>query len=299
VHIAVGRNSSNTSRLWVNGTSVATSGSDTYSFNAATMYIGSNSNPAAYLNGYMASLRVVKGTDVYGVANTTITVPTAPLTAIPNTSLLLNFTNGGIVDATGKNNLETVANSGVQTSQAKWSPGSMYFDGTTDYLKAPTSELWNLGSGDFAVEFFIRFNSIGAASNAIVGKWGSGAGTYAWIIQINSSQLTFYTGNNGTLGSQLTFAWTPSANIWYFVAVSRTSGNIRAYVDTNQIGTTQPNSHTLSSTAGLCAIGENLDGGGQSQFINGYLDDLRITRGYNRGYSGSTITVPTGPFPLG
>jgi len=49
----------------------------------------------------------------------------------------------------------------------------------------------------------------------------------------------------------------------------------------------------MRTTTSAVAIG-NL-GQGYSSFFTGYIDDLRITKGYAR-YSGATYTVPTTAF---
>ena len=85
-HIAAARNTSNSARLWINGVSIATA-TDSYSYTNTTTYVGSATS-GSYLNGYISNLRLVNGTDVYGVGNSTITVPTTPLTNVTNTQLL-------------------------------------------------------------------------------------------------------------------------------------------------------------------------------------------------------------------
>ena len=123
-HLVVCRNTTSASAIFINGSRVGTSTTDTNSFNAASYSIGYN-NPNAY-TGYISSLRVVVGTAVYDPTLTTCTVPTAPLTAITNTQLLLNFTNAGITDATAKNDLETVGNAQISTTQSKFGGSSMH-----------------------------------------------------------------------------------------------------------------------------------------------------------------------------
>jgi hypothetical protein len=292
-HFAVVR-SGTSAAFFINGTRVATFTDANNYTQTAPVEIGGNnpvfSNP---FTGFITDARLVKGAAVYSPSSTTITVPTAPLTAVSNTQLLCNMTNGGIFDNAMMNNLETVGNAQISTSVVKFGTGSMAFDGTGDYLVAPSSVNWDFGTGDFTVEFWINFSSL--TNNAIVGKWGSGAGKYAWIVQRTGTNLIFYTGNNGTLGTQFTFSWSPSTSTWYHVAITRSGTSLRAFVNGSQIGTTQTTSDSLTASGAFCCIGENLDFGGQSQFINGYVDDLRITKGYAR-YT-ANFTPPTAAFP--
>ena len=60
--------------------------------------------------GYISDVRILKG-----IASTA-TIPTAPLTAITNTSLLLNYTNGAIFDNAAVADYETVGNAQISTS---------------------------------------------------------------------------------------------------------------------------------------------------------------------------------------
>ena len=86
-HIALTRSSTST-KLFVNGTQVGSTYSDStnYSVGSTSPFIGAGSAANAFVTGYISNFRVVKGTAVY-TAN--FTTPTAPLTAITNTSLLL------------------------------------------------------------------------------------------------------------------------------------------------------------------------------------------------------------------
>jgi len=290
-HFAVVRNGTNF-RLYINGAvgvNTTNSGSipdNSHAFGIGTM--GANgSGPIEKC--YISNFRVVKGTAVYTAA---FTPPTSPLTAITNTSLLCNFTNGGIIDNAMINNLETVGNAQISTSIKKYGTGSIYFDGTGDYLLAPSSPNWDFGTGDFTVEFWINFSSVG--SDTVIGKWGSGAGKYAWVVQLDSSNLSFYSGNNGSLSTQYTFSWSVTTSTWYHVAVTRSGTSLRAFLDGTQIGTTQTSTQSLSATGSFCCIGENLDLGGQSAFVHGYIDDLRITKGVAR-YT-ANFTPPTAAF---
>jgi hypothetical protein len=121
-----------TTRLFRNGTEIGSATDNTnYAVGAAGFGIGANTIAADnYFFGYMSGFRVIKGSGV-----TSVTVPTAPPTAITNTQLLLNFTNAGIIDGTMDNVLETVGNAQISTSVVKYGSGSLAFDGSSDSLK--------------------------------------------------------------------------------------------------------------------------------------------------------------------
>ena len=281
-HISAVRNGS-TTYVYVNGV-LDGSFSDTRDYNPTISYIAGITTSYNFF-GYVSNIRAVNGTAVYTAA---FTPPTAPVTAISGTSLLTNFTNAGIFDNAMKNDLETVGNAQISTSVVKYGTGSMALDGTGDYLTAPQSTLYDFGTGDFTVEFWTYMNA--TADTTFISKFISGA--YAWLVQyISGTGLRFYWGNNGTLDSFVVGSWSPSTSTWYHVAVTRASGTLRLFIDGTQVGTTT-NSSSYTSVTSL-SIGRNADAGG-IQYLNGYMDDIRITKGVAR-YT-AAFTPPTAAF---
>jgi hypothetical protein len=287
-HVAVGYNGT-TTRVWLNGASVGTS---TAAYTLPTTRnltrVGYDVSNSTYFTGYISSLRIVKGTDVYGVGNTSITVPTAPLTAITNTSLLLNFTNAGVLDATAKNDLETVGNAQISTAQSKWGGASIAFDGTGDYLSSQNVLTANFGSGPFTAELWIYFNNASGTQYALSNYQNNSIG---WGLGISSGNFAFWaTGDTPDISTS-----TPAATgTWYHLAVSGQSGAIRLFLNGTQIGSTFTGTPSLDSTLPL-RVGDG-QGAASPLPLNGYIDDLRITKGVAR-YT-ANFTAPTAAFPL-
>ena len=284
-HIAIVRNS-NTVTIYVNGVSDA---SATYSGtpsapNAVTGIGAYAGGPSEYFFGYISNARFVKGSAVYTAA---FTPPTAPLTAITNTSLLTNFTNAGIFDSAAKNNFETVADAQVSTTQAKWGTTSMYFDGTGDYLFAPPSEQFNITSSAYTVEMWINFAST-SGTNIIFGFNGKGT-TGSWQLLLDSG--TLYWQQRGSAVNQTSYSWSPSTSTWYHVAVTWNGTTLRIFVNGTSVAT-----NTSSPAFSTTQNGINVGGASDGFSINGYIDDFRITKGYAR-YT-ANFTAPTAAFPL-
>ena len=86
---------------------------------------------------------------------------------------------------------------------------------------------------------------------------------------------------------------TLSAATWHHVAVSRSGSSNRLYIDGVQTG------GTITDSTSWVVNPNGLWVGGQAgaTSLNGYIDDLRITKGTARSYTGSTITVPTAAYP--
>jgi len=94
-HIAFTR-TSNTLRLYVNGSQTGATPTVTNNFSATSYRIGDLADSGGEpCNGYISGLQVVTQSLASG---STYTVPTSPPTAITNTSFLLNSTNAGLYD---------------------------------------------------------------------------------------------------------------------------------------------------------------------------------------------------------
>lgn len=243
--------------------------------------------------GWMADARVIKGgTLPYASTSTTITVPTAPLTAIANTSLLCNFTNSGILDNTCFNDLITVGDAAVNTTTKKYGTGSMEFDGS-DYLQLTDRTNFDFGTGDFTIEGWVYlatsptiapYTIIDARSSDVLNE-------YSIAISATSKLDFIYSA------SRVTSAASVSTTTWTHVAITRASGTIRLFIG----GVLDANTASYSSginTAAPVVIGGGRSGGTSAitgYYFNGFIDDLRITKGIAR-YT-TTFTPPTAAFP--
>ena len=110
-----------------------------------------------------------------------------------------------------------------------------------------------------------------------------------------NSQL-WWSKYDGSTSTQVTKAWTPSADTWYHVAVSRASGNLRFFIDGTQIGTTET-SNTVAfkgaSDSDPVRMGYQYIGNA-AHYLHGYIQDPRITKGLGR-YT-ANFTAPTAEF---
>jgi hypothetical protein len=281
-HVAAVRNG-NTMTIYVNGiaggTTANVTGITANDPGGSIVRVSGYSNATNMITGYLSNLRIVKGTAVY---TTAFTPPTAPLTAVSNTSLLLNFTNAGIYDGTMNNVLETVGNAQVSTSVVKYGSGSMYFDGTGDNLFAPFSQNLQLGTGDFTIEFWINASASGTY-NQVVGTLvnGTEAGTWRVGNRYNSTNTVFFARGSGGGFEEAQYTVNVNDGAWHHVACVRLAGVIYMYVD----GVARALTAGSASISGTCSssnafyVGYN---GRDNSYITGYLDDVRITRGVAR-----------------
>jgi hypothetical protein len=274
--------------LYQNGVSVASATQTaTITDGGKALLIGYHAGQATgyYFNGYISNARVVKGTAVYTAA---FTPPTTPLTAITNTSLLLNFTNAGIFDAATINNGQTVADAQVSTTQAKWGTTSMYFDGTDDRLVFASRPEIAFGTGNFTVEGWVyRADTNTRGVFQISGTAGGLQANTSTNVALGSDvgQVWRIYANNSAYNSAATW----SINTWYHFALVRNSGTTTLYIDgTSVISQADTTNYTGTN---ICVSGFF----STAFLMNGYIQDLRITNGYAR-YT-ANFTAPTAAFP--
>lgn len=282
-HIALVKSSNNV-KLFINGKVDSGFGtvSDTTNYTATYACVGGYYSTSYLCNAYISSLRVVKGTAGY---TGNFTPPTAPLTTTQSsgtniaaissgTSLLLTGTNSGIYDQTSKNNLITAGSVQLSTAQYKFGTGSMYFNGSTDYITTSgTNPSLMFGTGPFTIEHWVKFtsttsyiNSMGdnsyfTTSNNFLFMWNyAGAG-----------KLTFWINNAGVCST--TYAYNDDA--WHHVAITRTAeGVVTIWVDGVADGTASGYGSTNVGT-GSMIIGNQAQ---TSRYWSGYIDEVRISK---------------------
>ena len=199
-------------------------------------------------------------------------------------------TNGSTTITDSSSYAQTVTASGnaqINTSQFKWGSASINLDGSGDYLTIADTASIDLGSGDWTIECWLRWNSISGfqtlydhglvASGGIVIQTGNGDGKW-----------TVYT--SGVLRVS-TSASSPSTGQWYHYAFVQNGSLITIYQDGVNVGS-GTSSVALSSTVNA-GIGNRVSNAAFG--FNGWVDDVRITKGVAR-YT-SNFTPPTAAFP--
>ena len=285
-HFAVTRSGSSWT-LWLNGASSATTtnaSSVVANTDAVSIGVGSADFTSGIYTGYLADIRFVKGTAIYTSA---FTPPTAPVTNISNTSLLLNFTNAGIFDNTGKNNLETVGNAQIDTTTKKFGTGSMEFDGTGDWLVIANTQDTQLRTGIFTIEFWVYLASGDTGSNR--GLVAKGAASTGWLVSLNTTEKVVFTFTTSTITSTGSI----NLNSWNHIAVVREgtgSNQTKIYINGANDGTGTVS--TDFNQTSVMYVGANRTGGDP---MKGFIDDLRVTKGVAR-YT-ANFTPPAQAFP--
>tara|TARA_E500000081_G_scaffold155532_2_gene197369 strand:- start:8173 stop:11010 length:2838 start_codon:yes stop_codon:yes gene_type:complete len=313
-HIAMASDGSSFS-CWLNGTRMnntsftgtapLTYGSD------GNITIGGNNGGGLPFNqggnGYIDEFRLSK-TDIYGVSNSSITVPTGPFTPNANTMSLMHF-NGSdgsqvMIPDSGKDRPQApVCQAGstpvLDTTSYKYGVSSVEFDDTDDYIEVKDIDIGNF-SGDFTIEgWFDTNDTLGEFISCQ--KQGTAEG---WALVTRSSQrLVWASTTDGTNASALVSSTSAySDNTWQHWAVchNNSTGLTEIFANGARVGSrTEQNPKTVTS-GGYFRIGGNIYGVSSNtysdgpRYFGGHLDEIRISNSVR--YSGSTYTIPTESF---
>ena len=300
-HFALVTNGS-TATIYLNGINVASGAYTTTTNYSALLSIGRlyNITPDTYRNyfiGYISNLRVVKKQAVY---TSNFTPPSRPVTAtsnggasvgttaVPNLSvtpsLLLDFDNGGIIDRSYKNDALVFGDTKTQTLSSKFGTGSLYFDGTGDYLKV--DRYLDLNASQWTIETWFNLADVTGANETLINFQPHTTITFV----IRNSALSFYIGN-GTgswSATDMSSSAILSSNRWHHAALVRNGNRVTSYIDGVSAATT---TSTPSGFNGSAYIGTGFNTS-VIEPLNGYIEDFRITKGVAR-YTGASFTPPS------
>ena len=181
-------------------------------------------------------------------------------------SLLLD--GNDLTDKTGK----TITNIGVtvDTNVKKYGSGSLKFNGSS-YMTLPSSDDFDFGSGDFTIESYVNFKS--AVTDVCIFDG----------VTVNNFTLNIYAGNCRLViaGKVITqFPFSPALNTytWYHIVVVRKNSIISLYLN----GELKSSVHYSNSCSFTTELRLGRYGDPYTSYFNGYIDDLRITKGVAR-----------------
>ena len=282
-HIA-GVRSGTVISLYVNGVlsgapatsqSAATYGSATKPIHIYSRVDANNTNPA-----YIADVRITNGRALY---TSNFVPPSAPLTAVQNTVLLNNMTSAGIYDAAMMTNMQTVGDAKLSTAVSKFGGSSMSFDGS-DNLSIPlNTTLMNIGTGDFTVQSWVYHLDSSTYSGYYYG------GNNGLVLRRTDSN-TLEISHDGVASIVVSTATIPS-NQWVHVAGTRSGSTVRIFINGVVAGTATYGTSIVGTSSGTIGSIINIAG----YYMNGYIDDLMVTKGY--AVYTTTFTPPTTALP--
>jgi hypothetical protein len=217
-----------------------------------------------------------------------------PLAQTPfsNVSLLLHFNgaNNSTTFTDSSTNAFTVTRFGntvISTAQSKFGGASALFDGSGDYLEIAGNSAFQF-PGDFTVEYHARPSVITLNKTIIeIGLFTDG------ILMRSAAETNFDYAYVNTVQPTYNFPGRLNSNVWYHAALTRAGTDVRYFINGIQVGPPATVSGTVNSASAAVRIGRNRHT--STDDYNGYIDELRITKGFAR-YT-ANFTPPTAAFP--
>ena len=183
--------------------------------------------------------------------------------------------------ATGSRTAKTLTANGnaqISTAQSVFGGASALFDGTTDYIVTNASSDFSFGTGNFTIEYRIRFNAVDTLYVPICQRASTGIGNGEWWCEITAAEDEMYWGFKNTAGTQyyVNLSLSGSAfatNTWYHIALVRNGSNLQLYQNGTAVGsaTSVTGSFGVNAAVTIGALGNG------SYSLNGYMDEIRIS----------------------
>lgn len=167
----------------------------------------------------------------------------------------------------------------ISTAQFKFGGSSLALGGGR--ITKNGGAAFSFGTGDFTLEMWLIRTTFGVVFDDRVGSLGAGMALY---VPNNTTNLVFFA--NGS--DRITFPAYPSG-VFKHVAISRSSGTTRMFVDGVLAGSYVDNNSYLANTWVVGSAFNN------TVNFGGFVDDFRATKGVAR-YT-SAFTPPSAPFP--
>lgn len=211
---------------------------------------------------------------------------------IANVVLLAHLDIAPPVDATGRHTFTVNGGATIQSTNAKFG-SAMDSPGTTgSHISTPIDSDFAFTSEPFTVECWARVE--GSSQQNILGVGPLNSEIVSIIY--NGTTLGFrggaYLPNGNFIGGT---SFVTTRNAWVHLAVERPmggAGSVYFYVNGTRFSGVTTDANALRTPSGNLMIG----GWDPSIFLDGQVDEVRITKGVARYGGASSITVPTAPF---
>jgi hypothetical protein len=182
-------------------------------------------------------------------------------------------------------------NAQIDTAQSKFGGASLLLDGTGDFISAPDSADFALGSSDWTVDAWFNCVGLSTTGGNICGQGNAAADAAATSFflgrnAVNQMVLRVSDGVTvGTLDGVTSFTNLTNPG-WHHVAAVRTGNVLKLFVDGVQEGGDSAFTGSVQNSAETFTVGARSAGGGS--MWNGWIDEFRFSVGIARWTSNFT-----------
>ena len=156
-------------------------------------------------------------------------------------------------------------------------------------MSIPDTAATEMGARDFTIECRVRLDAVDSYQR-FVSKYNTATSKRTWSLSFsNDGSLIFQvTASGGTVS--ISESWSPSADTWYALRVTRGGGKIQLYVDGTRLGSGTANTTTVVDNDTPIELGSrNL---GTADLFAGHMDEVMVLMG-----TALTCLLYTSPSP--
>lgn len=171
--------------------------------------------------------------------------------------------------------ITTVGNTQHSTAQAKFGTTSIKFDGSGDSLTIPHHTSFDLGAGDFTIDWWYYAIAAPTALATIAAKRATPSSYGGWLAGYlqTDNYVKFYASPNSTSWANWNIGYATNG-AWVHFAITR-QGNTLRFFRNGVLSGTSTWANTIYNVTSPLTIGEN-------GTLNGYLEEFRISKGIAR-----------------
>jgi hypothetical protein len=198
---------------------------------------------------------------------------------------ILNHFDGNLTDSSAQGFVWTASgNAAVTSAQSKFGGQSLALDGSGDYLTGTfdaTKHRWY--DTDYTIDMWVYLNSLTNANYCFChGEATGGDGNFFFGVTSGGKvQFFYWTGSSHTV----TGSTTVTLSAWHHIAMTVSGTTIRVFLDGVRDGSATISGSPTELSSPLC-VGVN-----NSRAVNGYIDELRVSKGVARWTA--DFTLPT------
>lgn len=187
------------------------------------------------------------------------------------------------------NTVTATGNAQLDTAQKKFGTAAGLFDGTGDYLSVADSVDWAFGTGDFTIDFWVRFNTLSTTQHFFTQEDDANNYWRTWISSANKINIRFVFDGVTKGDYETTGGITAIVDTWYHFEYDRNNSTI----DFFQAGVSQTlTEKTAISTNDVGDVDAALEFGRSNQSpgedFDGWADEIRISKGIARNTANFT-----------
>jgi hypothetical protein len=191
--------------------------------------------------------------------------------------------------------LGSAGNAIITNEQSKFGGSSIKFDGLPNagaIVTTTSSSNFTFGTAAFTVEFWVFINSIADVTTLVDFRPIASNGAYPVISVGTDGTLNYYVNTDFRISSSASVMTT---GVWHHVAVARSGTSTKLFLNGTQVGSTYTDSTNYLGADYRPLFSGSAFTDATSNNLNGYMDEIRITKGVAR-YT-ANFTPPTTAFP--